>query len=279
MAMDLVRWVLFLSYILTTLSGCLTNAQPVFVAKYCNYGPIPNNYTNDSTFKKNLDALASNVSSSTVSFHNLSIGQNPDRVNVIALCRGDVAWDICRSCLINAYTKLRELCPNGKQSIGWYDDCMLSYSDGYIFNTMFTFPNAYAYSPLNLSNSIIAQFNQAVNTLLSELLGKASRDTSDKKFATGNITIGPDNNRTTIYALAECTPDLSGQQCRECLNGTRKKLPECCEGRIGARVLYPSCNFRYEPTPFYSATTSDGGPLTVDGGPPTVLPPSVQGYF
>ncbi|KAF5190815.1 Cysteine-rich receptor-kinase-like protein [Thalictrum thalictroides] len=251
MAMDLVRWVLFLSYILTTLSCCLTNAQPLFNAVYCYYGSRPT-YTNDSAFKKNLDSLASIVSSSTVSFHNLSIGQNPDRVNVIALCRGDVAWDICRSCLIDAYTKLREICPNNKQSIGWYDECMLRYSDRYIFNTMFTLPNAYSYNPTTVATATTAQFNQAVRNLLNNLLQVASRGNSVRKFATRQTRTGPSNN-ITLYGLAECTPDLNRQQCRDCLTGTAEKLPECCNGRIGGRVLYPSCNFRYEIGRFYGA--------------------------
>ncbi|KAF5208166.1 Cysteine rich receptor like kinase, partial [Thalictrum thalictroides] len=272
MAMDLVRWVLFLSYILTTLSCCLTNAQPPpFVAVYCYYGySSRRTYTNDSTFKKNLDGLASIVSSSTVSFHNLSIGQNPDRVNVVALCRGDVATDMCRSCFINANTKLREICPKDKQSIGWYDECMLSYSDRNILNTMSTSPKAYTFNRENVSNAFSVPFNQAVRILLNDLLGAASRSTSVQKFATGKITTGPDNN-TTIYALAECTPDLSGQDCRDCLNRTHEVLPKCCNGRIGGRVLYPSCNFRYEIGRFYGENTNE---TTSVFGPPT---PTTQG--
>ncbi|KAF5192168.1 Cysteine-rich receptor-like protein kinase [Thalictrum thalictroides] len=135
---------------------------------------------------------------------------------------------------------------------------------------MSTVPKACTNNSVNVSNAFSGPFNQAVRILLNDLLGAASTSTSDKKFATGNITIGTFNNRTTIYALAECTPDLSGQDCRDCLNHTHEVLPECSDGKIGGRVLYPSCNFRYEISPFiYSATTSDGGP-------PTVLPSSVQ---
>ncbi|PIA64880.1 hypothetical protein AQUCO_00100391v1, partial [Aquilegia coerulea] len=243
------RWILFLSYILTTLFACLTNAQPDFQAHYCNYD-YRGTYTSNSTFKKNLDTLASIVASSEVSFHNISIGQNPDRVNIIALCRGDVAWDICRSCLIDANTKLREICPNEKQSIGWYDECMLRYSDRYIFNTMFTLPNAYTYNPTTVSRATTAQFNQAVRTLLNNLLQVASRGNSVRKFATRSTRTGANNN-ITLYGLAECTPDLNRQQCRDCLSGTAEKLPECCNGRIGGRILRPSCNFRYEIGRFY----------------------------
>ncbi|PIA49606.1 hypothetical protein AQUCO_01300413v1 [Aquilegia coerulea] len=222
--MDSGRWILFLSYILTTLFACLTNAQPNFQAFYCNYD------YNDITFRKNLESLPERLSSSEASFHNFSIGQIPDTVNVIALCRGDVAWDMCRSCLMDANAKLIAICPNendpekrklGKISIGWYDQ--------------------YATIP---------QFDQAVRTLLNNLLQEASRGSSVRKFATGSTTTGPSNN-ITLYGLAECTPDLNMQQCKDCLSGAAEKLPECCNGRIGGRVLRPSCNFRYEMGRFY----------------------------
>ncbi|PIA64879.1 hypothetical protein AQUCO_00100390v1, partial [Aquilegia coerulea] len=240
------RQILFVSYILTKI--------------------FRGNYTSNSTYQSNLDSLPSFLSSDA-SFYNFSIGQNPDRVNVIALCRGDVARDICHGCLSDSNTKLRELCPNEKQSIGWYDECMLRYSDRTIFETVNTLPNAYTYNPTIVSNTTTAQFNLAVRTMLNRLLGIASRGTSVRKFATGNTTTGPDNN-ISIYALAECTPDLTASQCRDCLNGTSEKLPECCDGRIGGRVLRPSCNFRYEIGRFYSVTTNDEAPTTNTTTPP-----------
>ncbi|PIA55348.1 hypothetical protein AQUCO_00800239v1 [Aquilegia coerulea] len=265
-SMDSRRQILFLSYILATFFICLSSAQPLpnFQAYYCNFG-YTGNYTSNSVFQTNLDTLPSNLTSSDARFYNFSIGQNPDRVNVIALCRGDVDMSECRRCLSDSNTKLRELCRNEKQSIGWYDDCMLRYSDQPIFNTMQTLPNAYTYNPMNVSNGNTAQFNLAVRSMLNRLLEEASTGTV-QKFATGNTRIGPDINMT-IYALAECTPDLSASQCRECLNGTSEKLPECCNGRIGGRVLRPSCNFRYEVSRFYNVTQSDSPPVVDRGGP------------
>ncbi|PIA64881.1 hypothetical protein AQUCO_00100392v1 [Aquilegia coerulea] len=164
-------------------------------------------------------------------FYNFSIGQNPDRVYVIALCRGDVALHICASCLRDANTKLTELCPIEKQSIGWYDRCMLRYWDQPIFNIWQTLPNAYTYNLNTVSNAITDQFNQAVKTLVH--------------------------------------PDLSRQNCSDCLNRTRVVLPECCSGKIGGRVLYPSCNFRYETGIFYGETPNE---TPNDGRPPTTNP-------
>ncbi|KAF5182982.1 Cysteine-rich repeat secretory protein [Thalictrum thalictroides] len=137
---------------------------------------------------------------------------------------------------------------------------------------MQTLPNAYTSNPTTVSSNF-NQFNLAVRTMLDRLLEEASRGTAVQKFATGNTTVGPDNNMT-IYALVECTPDLSPLQCRDCLNGTSEKLPECCSGRIGGRVLRPSCNFRYETSQFYNVTTmmSDSPPVVDRSGPAGRVP-------
>ncbi|XP_057442358.1 cysteine-rich receptor-like protein kinase 44 isoform X3 [Lotus japonicus] len=49
----------------------------------------------------------------------------------------------------------------------------------------------------------------------------------------------------------QCTPDLSSLKCDECLSGAVGELPGCCDSKIGARVIRPSCNIRYETYPFY----------------------------
>ncbi|PNY12159.1 cysteine-rich receptor-like protein kinase [Trifolium pratense] len=69
-------------------------------------------------------------------FYNFSYGQNTDKVNAIGLCRGDVKPDDCRNCLNDSRVLLTRLCPNQKEAIGWYDNCMLRYSNRSIFGIM-----------------------------------------------------------------------------------------------------------------------------------------------
>ncbi|KAG5531080.1 hypothetical protein RHGRI_025891 [Rhododendron griersonianum] len=65
-----------------------------------------------------------------------------------------------------------------------------------------------------------------------------------RKFDSGYAP-GPDN--IPIYAFTQCTPDLSKQECEDCLQRAIEDLPNCCGfGQVGGRVLKPSCNFRYE---------------------------------
>nr|XP_027187266.1 cysteine-rich receptor-like protein kinase 25 [Cicer arietinum] len=75
----------------------------------------------------------------------------------------------------------------------------------------------------------------------------------NKKFATNETLIFGSQN---LYTLAQCTPDLSSNDCRSCLNKVIRELP-CCDGNLGGRIIYPSCNVRYELYPFYRTTNSD----------------------
>jgi hypothetical protein len=108
-------------------------AQPEFRYQLC----LENgNYTSNSTYNANLNNLLSSLSSNTqidYGFYNVSYGQNPDKVYAIGLCRGDVKPDMCRSCLNNATNLLPLVCPNKKDAIGGYDECMLRYSFRNIF--------------------------------------------------------------------------------------------------------------------------------------------------
>ena len=82
-------------------------------------------------------------------------------------------------------------------------------------------------------------------------------DLSGKKFATKEENF---TGFQRVYSLVQCTPDLSPDQCDRCLIGTIAILPDCCGGKQGARVLFPSCNVRYELYPFYQSVAAPPSP-------------------
>ena len=185
-------------------------AQPNFLYQFClNNG----NYTSNSTYKANLNHLLSSLFSNTeidYGFYNSSYGQNPDKVYAIGLCRGDAKPDVCRSCLNNATKLLTQLCPNQKEAIGWYDYCMLRYSLRNIFGIMENSPSFYMWNYNNVSSNL-DKFNQDLRTLLDGLRVQAVAGGSLRKFAEANATAP---NFQTLYALVQCTPDLSQQDCK-----------------------------------------------------------------
>ncbi|KAL4288961.1 hypothetical protein AHAS_Ahas19G0338500 [Arachis hypogaea] len=208
------------------------------------------NYTANSTYSSNLNTLLSNLSSNKnidYGFYNFSYGKDNDRVNAIGLCRGDVKQNDCLSCLNDSRVLLTSLCPNQKEAIGWYDKCMLRYSNqSSIFNRMETYPSFFMRNSGNATD--VDEFNKVLDTLLNDLISNASSGNSKRKFAASSAK-GP--GFQTVYGLVQCTPDLSQQDCYACLIQAITGIPQCCDSKKGGRILEPSCNFRYEIYPFY----------------------------
>ncbi|KAL5579081.1 hypothetical protein UlMin_011523 [Ulmus minor] len=241
-------------------------AQPNYIYHFCQTNK--GNYTTNSTYKSNLDNLLSTLPSNeanTYGFYNSSYGNGTDEAYAIGLCRGDVKLDLCQSCVNVSYHRLTELCPNNKQAVVWYDECMLRYSNSSMLGDSESSPRAYLVNPENVSSNAnsVSTFFQDLRTLLDNLKNRASGGDSLRKFSTGNLST---SDFKTIYALAQCTPDLSRQECNNCLDDIFGVIPECCSGKIGGRVISPSCNFRYEDYLFYE--------LTEEEAPPTSPPPS-----
>ncbi|XP_024437039.1 cysteine-rich receptor-like protein kinase 44 isoform X2 [Populus trichocarpa] len=253
--MDSSKLVLLLSFSYILLhQPSLSAAQPKFIYYNCNYNNV-GNYTTNSTYQRNLNSLLSSLASDTqidYGFYNLSVGEFPDRVNAIALCRGDVAVDVCRSCVNDSTHKILEVCPNKMGAFGVYALCMIRYSNTSIFGVVDEKPSIYQANGKNVLD--VTLFNQALQTLFARLRAKAASGNSLKKFATGNQSAGVE----TVYAIVQCTPDLSEGQCSSCLLDLFRMITNCCDGnvkgKIGAKLIRPSCNLRWEIGKFFNGT-------------------------
>ncbi|KAL2561844.1 hypothetical protein AAZV13_20G105200 [Glycine max] len=188
-AMAIVSKTLLLFVILLVLLNMsLATAQPNFVKYYCI--DKNGNYTANSTFHANLNTLLSNLSSNTeidYGFYNFSNGQNSDKVNVIGMCRGDLKPESCRSCLKNSRILLTQLCPNQKEAIGWYDQCMLRYSTRSIFGIMESDPWYLIWNNRNATNE--DQYNEVVGDLLKSLGNGAEAGDSHRMSKSGRTVI------------------------------------------------------------------------------------------
>ncbi|XWS18240.1 hypothetical protein CRYUN_Cryun32bG0026400 [Craigia yunnanensis] len=201
-------------------------------------------------------------------FYNMSSGEGTNRINSIALCRGDVNSGDCIGCINNATTELRNLCPNQKEAIIWYDNCMFRYTNRSIFGAVENDLSFYMWSVNNVTD--VDAFNQSLGTLLDSLRNSASSGTSLRKFATGSAEV---TAFQTVYALVQCTPDLAENECSSCLSEPIGFIPECCDRKQGGRVIRPSCNFRFEIERFYNLTTADT-PSPSPPPPTPAFPPS-----
>jgi hypothetical protein len=68
---------------------------------------------------------------------------------------------------------------------------------------------------------------------------------STRRFATGEADL--DQEFPKVYSLAQCTPDQTPAQCRECLAGIiASTLADFFENDLAPRALWVNCNYRYE---------------------------------
>ncbi|KAF7849597.1 hypothetical protein BT93_L0489 [Corymbia citriodora subsp. variegata] len=133
---------------------------------------------------------------------------------------------------------------------------MLRYSNRSIFGTMETSPGYYMWNRNNVTNNV-DQFNQDLRNLTDNLRDRAANGNSTRKFAVGNATAP---NFQTLFGLVQCTPDLSQQDCNGCLVQAISRIPECCNQKQGGRVIFPSCNIRFEVSPFFDASAYESPP-------------------
>lgn len=209
-----------------------------------------NNYTSNSAYESNLNALLSSLSSNVDSFgfYNASIGKNPDQVNAIVLCRADAQLDACRSCVTNATSELVRLCPNQKQAVLWNDLCMVRYSNTPTYGILDTQPVIIVRSTSNFSDP--DKYSGDLRQLLDQLRKSAVSGGSLLKVG-GDSKTAPDFQ--VVYGLMQCTPDLSAEDCDGCLVEAGKTINGFA-GSSMMKLFLPSCNIWYGLFRFYDVT-------------------------
>ncbi|KAK7343549.1 hypothetical protein VNO77_12359 [Canavalia gladiata] len=229
----------------------------------------------NSTYHTNLNTLLPRLISDTqvdYGFYNSSFGQDSDRVYATGLCRGDVTPPVCRTCLNDSIFLLRKECANKIEAVGGYDKCMLHYSTDSLSGYQESNVRIYLWSNTNVTDW--NHYSYVLKNLLSKLRVKAATSDShlNRNFAAGNAT-APSSQ--PIYALVQCSPDLTGPECNDCLIGAFSELSKYCNNRSGGGVIKVSCNFRYENYSFYDPKSNVLSlTLSPQGSPPPAPTPS-----
>ncbi|PKI32746.1 hypothetical protein CRG98_046859 [Punica granatum] len=190
---------------------------------------------------------------------------SPDQVYGLFLCRGDQSQASCRDCIGYATQEILRRCPMEKDSILWYDQCMLTYSNQSILSYQRDRPAIALPKATNISDP--ARFNNLLDETLSSLIPKAA--SAGKRFAVEKVNFTVSQ---PLYTLAQCTPDLITPDCMMCLQMTVQGLHR---GRQGARYMNPSCYIRYETNLFYNETAIALLSLPAPPPAPTRPPPSL----
>ncbi|VAI70186.1 unnamed protein product [Triticum turgidum subsp. durum] len=243
-----------MAIILLLLLSCLTPFQEAAADAFCD------------NVKVLAATLPNKTSSSPVHFATATVGQAPDIVYALALCRGDILNDTaCSQSIANRFDLVRNATPPDLGCytvVSYYGDFILLYS----FNDILA-PSIYTNSTgdenggdppferWNVKNvtgdvSLVAGL---IRELLVETVEKAASATP-RRFATGVMDSG--TTFPMVYSLAQCTPDLSTGDCLACLNHLLGLINSTMSLRMGGQMGVIRCYFRYEASPFYQGRMS-----------------------
>ncbi|XP_028767766.1 cysteine-rich receptor-like protein kinase 10 [Neltuma alba] len=224
---------------------------------YLHHNCSPNiTFAANSAFQSDRTTLFSSLAFANADFYNSTVVGGGGTVHGLFMCRGDVNLSMCHQCVVNATQRLSSECGVSKEAIIWYDECLLRYSNRFFFSTVDTRPRLSFFDAGSFSNQ--ASFMRTLYDITNKTADEAAKPpVGKKKYATGTANF---SGFQTMYCLAQCTPDLSPSDCRSCLSGVIRELKWCCGGKQGGRVLYPSCNVRYESYPFYQSETASVPP-------------------
>ncbi|VYS63632.1 unnamed protein product [Arabidopsis thaliana] len=257
----------FFLFLFSFLTSFKVSAQdPTFVYNSCS---TTANYTSNSIYNTNLETLLASLSSRNASystgFQNATAGQAPDRVTGLFNCRGDVSTEVCRSCVSFAVNDTLTRCPNQKEATLYYDQCTLRYSNRNILSTSNTNGGIILANSQNITSNEQARFKDLVLTTMNQAIIAAANSSKRFDARSANFT-----TLQSLYTLAQCTHDLTRQDCLSCLQQIINQLPT---DKIGGQLIVPSCSSRFELYLFYnqSAVTAPPPPP-----PPPVSSPPVS---
>ncbi|CAN0852504.1 Cysteine-rich receptor-like protein kinase 25 [Linum grandiflorum] len=199
------------------------------------------NSTTPKSYTSNLSSLLNSFPSNSSTFSNASSADGD--IHALYLCRGDVLMDVCTACVRQAVQRIQQTCPNHRSALVWYDECMLRYSNASFFGEVQISPNLVIGNTQNTASP--DEPNNGALALIYALIDYVPY--TRLMYGTNESEIRGQNR----YAMAQCTRDLSSRDCNRCLGQLNDASTRCCQGRIGWRILTPSCSLRYEQTRFY----------------------------
>ncbi|XP_050213308.1 cysteine-rich repeat secretory protein 38-like isoform X1 [Mercurialis annua] len=170
---------------------------------------IKANLTNDYqiNFKNLMDSLATNAPSNN-GFYKAESGKNSDKIYGLTQCRADLSSANCAACIKNA-TLNRGCYTDSKSVTKWYRWCFLRYSNQRFFGVWDRSAMAIA-NDTNLEDpNVVSKTLNFMNDLVS------TAPDQPLMFQTKVLDVGKYEKR---YALAQCTRDISRQDCGKCFD-------------------------------------------------------------
>ncbi|XP_056686851.1 cysteine-rich receptor-like protein kinase 25 [Spinacia oleracea] len=180
-----------------------STSAPNFLANTCS---------NNSQYHTNLNTLFRYLTTNATNptgFHQ-AVSSNGNTTNEAVygnfLCRGDQNISTCHDCVTTATTTdlPTTYCPNRKDAIIWYDECLVRYSNQSFFGTMNTKPSWIYWSANNITGNT-TRFMELMSNVMNNVIAVRAATTGgsswQKKFATDFVNY---TSFQTIYGFGQC---------------------------------------------------------------------------
>ncbi|CAN7009104.1 hypothetical protein BRARA_C02727 [Brassica rapa] len=237
-------------------SSLLTVLEVVNGAK-C-YGSSNSN----SSYSRNRDNLFSTLANNVVTnggVYNSSLGQYPNKVYVLGLCARGYEPKPCISCVEKLTLETQTGCGSIMKSFIWDSDdgdrvsCLVR-SSNHSFGNLELDPPVIGPSPNHFAQSVnmtlfMQQWEYTVNKTL-EAATKADTSSMHKYYSAVHAQL---TEFSDVYMMMQCTPDITSQDCKQCLEDSVKYFREQFRGKTGGMASFPSCLFRWDLYSFYGA--------------------------
>ncbi|KMT01218.1 hypothetical protein BVRB_9g212370 [Beta vulgaris subsp. vulgaris] len=186
---------------------------------------------------KQLISEASNTYYSTTN----STGAGLDRFNAFFSCRYDVTPQTCQSCVSSAAERVYECLPETESSV-YYEECTLHYSNRSNFSVIEDLSPMAVYNSRTIKGE--GQFLQTLYNTINDLIGEviSKFPVSSRYFAMKKAKY---SSRESIYALAQCNPDMMPANCSTCLHYLFTFSANDPSGVDYAQIVSPICRLSY----------------------------------
>ncbi|CAA7018256.1 unnamed protein product [Microthlaspi erraticum] len=232
---------------------------------------FPPNGTYDTNRRLLLSTLASNVSSQG-GVYNASIGEGSGKIYALGLCIPGTDPKVCSDCIQPASEGLLLSCPNQTDSWDWRADktlCFVRYSNSSFFDRLSLEPTQ-AETNTGRFQGNITGYTRVWEALMDFMIIRVGQSPS-RHIADTSPRIGGDDG-DQVYALMQCIPGLSSEECETCVRENVREYRSCCNGYRGGSVRKPVCFFRWDGYPYLGAF-GDTPSLPPQESQPTPLPP------
>ncbi|KAF8049913.1 hypothetical protein N665_2091s0003 [Sinapis alba] len=214
-------------------------------------------------YGKNRRDLFSTLANKVVAnggFYNASLGASPNSVHALVLCRRDYGEQDCISCVEKVTQEIQSGCPHRMDSFKWDSDdgdnvsCLVSSSNHSTLGSLELEPAVIYPSPLSIEQSKnMTLFRQQWEATVNRTLEDATEAETSSILKYYSAVEAEFTEFSNVYMLMQCTPDITSQDCKICLEKCVTYFKKEFWGRQGGEVSRPSCAFRWDLYAFHGA--------------------------